>query len=426
MSVVAVVGLGYVGLPVATRAAEVGHTVVGLDSDGAKITSLREGCSHVEDVSDERLQAVLRDGRLRLVQATPTQGDPADYAHGFERFDVGVITVPTPLEDGKPDLSHIERAARTLGRLLRRGCTVVLESTSYPGTTEGLVADVLLEESGLHAGIDYHLGFSPERIDPGNRTYSFETTPKLVAGTNAAGLAKVDEFYRGLVQETVPVSSPAVAESAKLFENIFRQVNIALVNEMAVLAHDLDIDFWEVLEAAETKPYGFMKFTPGPGVGGHCIPVDPGYFSWYAQQRLGRSSRFVELAQEVNETMPDYVLGRAEELIGPRGLSSAEVLVLGVSYKQGTGDLRKSPCLRLVELLSAAGAAVTVCDPYVGDWTATPVVQLADLAGRVPDYDLVLVATDHDDFDFDGLGRDARLVLDCRHRMAPSESVHLL
>lgn len=426
MSLVAVVGLGYVGLPLATRAAEVGHTVVGLDSDPSKIAALRSGSSHVEDISDERLGAVLRDGRLHLVQATPTQGDPARYARGFERFDVGVITVPTPLEDGKPDLSYVEGAARTLGRHLRPGGLVVLESTSYPGTTEGLVADVLQEESGLQAGIDYHLGFSPERIDPGNERYSFETTPKLVSGTDAAALAEVQAFYRGLVETTVPVSSPAVAECAKLFENIFRQVNVALVNEMATLAHELDIDFWQVLDAAGSKPYGFMKFTPGPGVGGHCIPVDPGYFSWFTQQRLGRASRFIDLAREINEAMPAYVVERAGELLGPGGLARAGVLVLGISYKKGTADLRKAPGLDIVDLLLEAGAAVTVSDPYLKDWTATPLLDVADIAGCVGDFDLVIVVTDHDELDFDAVGRTARLVLDCRRRIPANESVHLL
>ena len=420
------VGLGYVGLPLPTRAAQVGHTVIGMDSDETKLSALGLGCSHVEDVSDERLAAVMREGRFRLVLATPTQGDPARYDYGFNGFDIGIITVPTPLEDGKPDLSYVEGAARTLGRRLRPGGVVVLESTSYPGTTEGLVADVLLEESGLQPEVDYHLGFSPERIDPGNEQHDFETTPKLVSGTDAAALAAVESFYAGLVKETVPVSSPTVAECAKLFENIFRQVNVALVNEMATLAHDLDIDFWQVLDAAASKPYGFMKFTPGPGVGGHCIPVDPGYFTWFAQRRLGRSSRFIELAQEVNEGMPGYVVERAEEMLGRSGLLGAQVLVLGVSYKKGTADQRKSPGRSIVDLLLDAGALVTVTDPYARNWTATTSLDASEAAGRAADFDLVILATDHDEFDFEAIGRSARLVLDCRRRMPANESVHTL
>lgn len=424
MSRVVVVGLGYVGLPLAVRSAEAGHEVVGLDCDPGKISSLQAGRSHIEDITDERLAAVLSTGRLRPVLSQPGSGSSGPgFGIAELGFDVGVITVPTPLQDGKPNLSFVEDAARTLGRSLRRGGVVVLESTSYPGTTQGLVADAIFEESQLKPGDDYHLGFSPERIDPGNTVHTFETTPKIVSGTDGPALRKVEEFYAGLVERTVPVSSPAVAELAKLFENIFSQVNIALVNEMAMLAHELGIDVWEALDAADTKPHGFLKHTPGPGVGGHCIPIDPGYLSWFVHRELGRPFRLSELAQEINDAMPEYVVNRAIDLVGAAGLKGARVLLLGVAYKPGTGDTRESPALQIVRLLRQEGAQVTVADPHVRSWTETPVIDVDAVPAKAGEFTLVLVVTDHDEFDFDNIGRSARLVLDCRRRMTPSARV---
>src|SRR4051794_2944876 len=271
MSTVTVVGMGYVGLPLAVHAVEAGYEVLGVDANSDRLTSLRQGSSHVEDVSESRLSAATASGRL-------------SFAHVDEitNFDFGIIAVPTPLKNAIPDLSYVESAARSLGRALKPGGTVVLESTTYPGTTEQLVARVIHEESGL-APTEYHLGFSPERIDPGNKTNDLHNTAKIVSGLGEAALHKINGFYQSIVAKTVPVKSPRVAEMAKLIENIFRQVNIALVNELAQIAHELQVDIWEALEAASTKPYGFMKFQPGPGVGGHCIPVDPLYLTWLAR-----------------------------------------------------------------------------------------------------------------------------------------------
>ncbi len=412
---VAVLGLGYVGLPLAVRAAEVGHTVIGYDPDTFKVEGLNTGHSHVEDIGEDRLAA------LPNFRATC---DAADL-HGF---DIALITVPTPLAGGAPDLSFVKSAARSVGANLRPGAMVVLESTTYPGTTEHLVADVLLAESGLRAGRDYHLGFSPERIDPGNRTFRLETTPKIVSGTTPEALLRIESFYADLVEQTVPVSSPRVAELAKLLENTFRHVNIALVNEMAVLAHEMGIDVWEAIDAAATKPFGFMKFTPGPGVGGHCLPIDPTYLSWAVRSELDKPFRFVELAVDINNHMPDYVASRAADLLNRnrKCLNGSSVLVLGVAYKPGTSDVRESPAERLVELLQLQGADVHVSDPHVTTWDRTPSVDLESVLATVADFDLTILVTDHEEFDFDKIADRAALVLDCRNRMSPAPHVHNL
>jgi UDP-N-acetyl-D-glucosamine dehydrogenase len=410
---VAVLGLGYVGLPLAVRAAEIGHEVVGYDPDAAKVAGLAAGVSPVEDVPDHRLAAA----------GLQVSSDPAVIAG----FDVAVITVPTPLRDGAPDLRYVESAAATVAGALRPGAVVVLESTSYPGTTEHLVAETIGAAGGLQAGRDYDLGFSPERIDPGNPTYRLENTPKVVSGTTPRALARIEAFYAGQVERTVPVSSPRVAELAKLLENTFRHVNIALVNEMAVLAHELGVDVWEAIDAAATKPFGYMRFTPGPGVGGHCLPIDPTYLSWAVRRELDRSFRFVELAVDVNNHMPDYVVDRAAGLLNEhrKCLNGARVLVLGVAYKPGTRDLRESPALRVVRQLTARGADVVVCDPHVPDWAGAR-VDLESLGSALDDADLVVLVTDHPEFDFEKVGARARLVLDCRNRVPAGAHVHRL
>ena len=279
VSAVVVVGLGYVGLPLAMRAVAAGHEVIGYDVDANRVKRLEAGESYVEDVPARELAEALESGRFR--PAT----DPAACAD----FDVAVITVPTPLRDGLPDLGYIEAASRTLARYLRRGATVIVESTSYPGTTQEQVLGWLEEGSVLTAGTDFHLGYSPERIDPGNRTWTLATTPKIVSGINGGSLSAVDSFYQGIVARTVPVSSPREAELAKLIENTFRHVNIALMNELAMFGHELGIDVWEAIDAAATKPFGYMPFYPGPGVGGHCLPIDPSYLSWRVERALGQT-----------------------------------------------------------------------------------------------------------------------------------------
>ena len=409
---VAVLGQGYVGLPLAMRAAEVGYQVVGFDVDERRIGRLAASDSYVEDVSGEQLTAALATDRY-----LPTT-DPEMLAG----FDLAVITVPTPLKEGRhPDLSHVEESARILARHLRPGALVVLESTTYPGTTEELLAGLLEEGSGLVAGRDYHLGYSPERIDPGNTTWRFTNTPKVVSGIDQASLAAIDAFYASLVEKTIPVSGVAEAEMAKLLENTFRHVNIALVNELAVFAADLGIDVWEAIEAASTKPFGFMTFTPGPGVGGHCLPIDPSYLSWRVRRQLGQSFRFVELANDVNEHMPDYVVRRLTAGLNRRRkpVNGSRILLLGLTYKANTGDARESPAMAVAERVLALGAEVRAADPHIAAERVDARVTLVDAtASEAADADAVVVLTDHDAFDYVAIEAAARYVLDTRRRTA--------
>jgi UDP-N-acetyl-D-glucosamine dehydrogenase len=403
-----VVGQGYVGLPLAVRAVEQGYSVVGFDVDGQKAKRLASGDSPVEDITDERLQAALDTGRYQ-----PTS-DPADLAG----FDAAVISVPTPLTEGAPDLSYIEDAARTLAVHLTPGACVVLESTTYPGTTEELLLPLLEQGSGLTAGADFHLGYSPERIDPGNPVYTFENTPKVVSGIDAASLVAVRRLYDRLVEQTVPVSSPREAELTKLLENTFRHVNIALVNELAMFADDLGIDLWEAIDAASTKPFGYMRFTPGPGVGGHCLPIDPSYLSWRVRQSLGVAFRFVELANDVNDHMPDYVVRRLVVGLNRRKLAvnGQRVLLLGLSYKRNTGDARESPSRPIARQLVELGAEVLVADPHVHPDLVPDGVTLVDAtADLAASCAAVIVLVDHDAFDLASLTAGAPYVLDTRH-----------
>lgn len=418
---VVIAGQGYVGLPLGVLAAESGHFhVVGFDVSVARVKRLAAGESYVEDVPAERLAAVLAAGTYR------PSADPQDLAG----FDVAVISVPTPLREGLPDLSHIESAARTLAPHLRVGATVVLESTTYPGTTEELVGPILEEGSGLRLGTDFSLGYSPERIDPGNPVWGLAETPKLVSGVDATSLAKVQGFYDRVVQQTVAVESPKVAELAKLVENTFRHVNIALVNELAMFARELGIDSWQAIDAASSKPFGFMRFTPGPGVGGHCLPVDPVYLSWRVHRALGRRFRFVELANDVNEHMPDYVVQRLIEALNARkrSVNGSRVLLLGLAYKPNTSDARESPAIRVAELLVGLGAEVLAADPHVVEPIPVDrrVVRVDLSAAELAAADAVVVLTDHDGFDWDLVASTASFVLDCRRRLTPSAAVELL
>jgi UDP-N-acetyl-D-glucosamine dehydrogenase len=404
---VRVLGQGYVGLPLAVRAAEVGFDVVGFDVDEAKIKRLAAGESHVEDITDERLRAVIASGRYRA------SSDPADLAG----FDVAVISVPTPLREHLPDLTYIERAAELLAPHLTEGSTVILESTTYPGTTDELVAPILEEGSGLAAGAGFRLGYSPERIDPGNTRWTLETTPKVVSGIDAESLTAVQGFFDALVERTVPVRGTREAELTKLLENTFRHVNIALVNELAMFAHDLNIDIWDAIDAAATKPFGFMKFTPGPGVGGHCLPIDPSYLSWQVRRSLGQTFRFIELANDINEHMPDYVVQRLVAGLNHRGLAvkGRRVLLLGLSYKKGTGDSREAPSIRIAQLLNELGAHVSAVDPYVAaEHVPAGVTRVEGTPQELAAADAVLLLVDHDDFDVATLERLDAYVLDCR------------
>jgi UDP-N-acetyl-D-glucosamine dehydrogenase len=415
---VVIVGQGYVGLPLAVRVANAGFDVVGYDVDEARVKRLAAGESYVEDVPDAALVAVLESGRYR----------PTSEPKACAGFDVAVISVPTPLRDGNPDLTHVEDAARLLARYVRPGATVVLESTTYPGTTEELVAPLLEDGSGLVAGTDFHLGYSPERIDPGNTTWTIANTPKVVAGVDGASLAAVQQFYEAFVERTVPVSGVREAELTKLIENTFRHVNVALMNELAMFAAELGIDVWQALDAAGTKPFGFMRFTPGPGVGGHCLPIDPSYLSWRVRRSLGTSFRFVELANDINAQMPDYVVRRLVTGLNRRrmAVNGSRILLLGLAYKRNTGDARESPSDAVAQRLLALGADVRAADPHVVEEHVDPRVLRVDASPEeLAAADAVVLLTDHDAFDLDAVVSHARYVLDTRHRIAGAQVEHL-
>lgn len=404
----AVLGLGYVGLPVALAAVEAGVEVIGFDVDADRVVVLELGRSPVDTVTDEALDRARATGLLTFTS------DPADLAAATAY----VICVPTPLLDKLPDLSMVTSAVEFVARALSPGDLVSLESTTYPGTTEGLVAERIEQISSLVVGRDYHLVFSPERIDPGNKEFGFGNTPKVVGGVTKACTAAGTAFYRKMVARVVPVSSPREAETAKLLENTFRHVNIALANEMAVFCRELGIDLREAIGAAATKPFGFMPFYPGPGVGGHCIPIDPAYFSWRVRQ-LGLSFRFVELATEINDRMPYYVVSRAAEMLNTlrKSLNGAAILLVGVAYKPEIGDLRESPAFSVAERLIRSGAEVSWHDPLVPEFiiNGRPLPEVKSLdQGGLAGLDLAILHTDHSCLDLDGLVRRAPLVLDTR------------
>jgi nucleotide sugar dehydrogenase len=402
-----VVGQGYVGLPVAVAAAENGFDVTGYEVDPRKVKLLNAGSSYVEDITDERLAGLIEAGVYRA------SGDAAD----MEGFDICVISVPTPMGEGVPDLSYIESASAAVAPFITPGSTVILESTTYPGTTEELSQPILEKGSGLRAGEDFHLGYSPERIDPGNQKYRLENTPKVVSGVDAASLDKVKSFFDRLVEQTVPVSGTREAEMTKLLENTFRHVNIALVNELAMFANALGIDVWESIDAASTKPFGYMRFTPGPGVGGHCLPIDPSYLSWQVERVLGQTFRFVELANDVNEHMPDYVVRRIQGMLNDKSLSvkGSTILIYGMAYKANTGDARETPSRPIVEQLLELGAEVLVADPHVDDHQMPAGAKRVDGTARdAATADLVAYLVDHEAFDTDGIESGETPVLDCR------------
>jgi UDP-N-acetyl-D-mannosaminuronic acid dehydrogenase/UDP-N-acetyl-D-glucosamine dehydrogenase len=407
---VAVIGLGYVGLPVAMRAVAVGHDVVGFDVDKDRIDRLRLAHSFVDDVTDEDLQVALATERFH----------PTDDPTALTGFDVAVISVPTPLRDSAPDLHFIEDAARVLAPFVTLRCCVILESTTYPGTTEEVLVPLLEAGSGLEAGRDFRVGYSPERIDPSNPVWHFDNTPKVVSGVDAESLAVVDEFYGGLVERTVPVPGVREAELAKLLENTFRHVNIALVNELAVYCHELGIDVWSVIDAAATKPFGFMRFTPGPGVGGHCLPIDPSYLSWQVRRSLGRTFRFVELANDVNDHMPDYVALRVASHLNldRKSVNGSNVLLLGLAYKPNSGDARQSPAITVAERLAQLGGTIRAVDPLVEAAHVPSYVEVVDCTEEeLERADVVVILTDHDAIDWDLVARFGAKVVDTRNRL---------
>jgi nucleotide sugar dehydrogenase len=415
---VVVIGLGYVGLPLAREATRAGLSVIGFDIDATVVEALNRGESHVDDVTGTDLDGMLKAGfRATAVEAEITTAAAA------------VICVPTPLSpDGGPDLRAVEGAVAAVARQLRPGMLVVLESTTYPGTTDEVVRPIL-EKSGLAAGTDFHLAFSPERIDPGNKEFGPHNTPKVVGGYTPACTEQAAQFYRRFIETVVRTKGTREAETAKLLENTYRHINIALVNEMAKFCHQLGIDLWDVIRAASSKPFGFQAFYPGPGVGGHCIPIDPNYLSHNVRAKLGYPFRFVELAQEINATMPAYVARRAQNLLNDAGLAikGATVLLLGVTYKRDISDQRESPATALAQRLRQLGANVVYHDPYVPSWTVSGVdiPSADDLDLAVSEADLVILVQNHGSYDAESLAGKAKQFFDTRGATT-SDAAHRL
>jgi UDP-N-acetyl-D-glucosamine dehydrogenase len=401
MRTVGVIGLGYVGLPLAVAFAHEGCEVIALDVDHRKIDAIQAGTSYIEDVPDETLGAVAA-----RIHATTRYADLA-------RADAVLICVPTPLtRNREPDLGPLIDSTRALAEVLQAGQLVVLESTTYPGTTRERVAP-LLEESGLAAGRDFHLAFSPERVDPGRTDFGLRNTPKVIGGLTAACAERAQELYGLVCDHLIPVSSPEAAELTKLLENIFRSVNIALVNELAILSDRMGIDIWEVVDAAATKPYGFMRFEPGPGMGGHCLPVDPFYLTWRARE-FHMSTEFIELAGKINQQMPYHCVERIERALNDaeKPVKGSRIAILGVSYKGGVGDIRESPALRIMHVLSERGAILSYHDRFV---PTLPELGLASVPLEETDgADAVVLVTAHPGVDHDALATEAQLFVDLR------------
>jgi UDP-N-acetyl-D-glucosamine dehydrogenase len=411
---VGIVGLGYVGLPLAREFCQGGANVVGFDVNKKMVKNLNKGVSPLKHLTHKLIKSMLETRRFKAT----------DNMSQLSRVDAILICVPTPLtENREPDMFYVEATCRTISKHLRKGQLVVLESTTYPGTTRDLMLPIL-EESGLKAGRDFYLAYSPEREDPGNKSFQTSTIPKVVGGYDRASLDKALEIYRYAIKELVPVDSCEVAESAKILENVYRCVNIAMVNELKMLFDRMDIDVWEVIRAAGTKPFGFQAFYPGPGLGGHCIPIDPFYLTWKARQ-FGMPTRFIELAGEINTDMPHYVIQRVMEALNDceKSLKGSKVLVLGLAYKKDIDDLRESPSIELIEILREKGAKVDYNDPY---FPRTHKQREHDLkmvskplnATMLKSYDCVLIATDHSCYDYDQIVRHSRLVVDTRNATA--------
>ncbi|MEX2162090.1 MAG: nucleotide sugar dehydrogenase [Anaerolineales bacterium] len=408
---VAVLGLGYVGLPLATVFAEAGFNVLGIDPDPRKVEALKAGTSYIPDVPSEQVARLVKAKKLRAT---------TDFAE-LAKADAVSICVPTPLrKTGDPDLSFIVSATEKLAAHMHPGMVIVLESTTYPGTTRELMQEELAKKSGLKAGEDYFLAFSPERVDPGRTDWTTINMPKVIGGITEACGQVAALWYGQALKSVVPVSSAEVAEMAKLLENTFRMVNIGLVNEMALMCNRLGVDVWEVIDAAATKPFGFMKFTPGPGLGGHCIPIDPLYLSWKLKE-MKYTARFIELASEINTGMPRYVVSRTLEAMNEHGkvLNGSNVLVLGAAYKPDIDDLRESPALDVIALLREKKAKVSYHDPYIPhldheDWKMDSV---PDYMQAAKEADVVVIVTNHKDYDYAGLLKNSQLIMDTRNAL---------
>ncbi len=421
-AIVGVIGLGYVGLPLAAACARGGFRTVGFDVDLAKVEALNGGHSYIDAVASDEVATFLASGHF---------GATADFSRLTE-CDIVVICVPTPLTRHRdPDLKYVMTTAETIAAHLRRGQLVILESTTFPGTTEGVVKPIL-EKNGLTSGVDFFLGFSPEREDPGNANFQTASIPKIVAGDGVIASSLMETFYGAVVARVVAVSSPAVAEAVKITENVFRAVNIALVNELKVIYGAMGMDVWEVIDAAATKPFGYMPFYPGPGLGGHCIPIDPFYLTWKARE-FGLATKFVELAGEINISMPKYVIDNLErqlDLRQKRSLSSSRILIAGIAYKKNVSDIRESPTFHLMDILAKRGATVDYHDPHVP--IIPPTREHSEYAGirsvvlspdTLASYDAVVVSTDHDAVDYRQLAQHSKLVIDTRNVFSRKEIV---
>lgn len=410
---VGVVGLGYVGLPLAVEKARAGFDTTGFDIQPQKVDMVNQGHNYIGDVIDDDLAELVREGKIRAT---------SDFSF-VKDMDFLAICVPTPLDMyQQPDLSYVKSSAESIARYLTPGTMVVLESTTYPGTTEELLKPILEEGSGLVCGRDFYLGFSPERVDPGNRIYKTKNTPKVVGAIGEEALELIASMYRTVLEGDVhTVSCPAVAEMEKILENTFRNINIGLVNEMAILCHKMNIDIWEVIDAAATKPYGFMPFYPGPGLGGHCIPLDPYYLSWKAREYSFHTS-MIETSMMINDKMPEYCKERAMHILNrsKKAINGAKILVLGVAYKQDIDDYRESPAIRVIEQLLSVGADVSYYDPWVprfndGDLMMESIPELTEAV--LDESDLVVVTASHTNVDYHFVQRHAKMIFDTKNAM---------
>jgi UDP-N-acetyl-D-glucosamine dehydrogenase len=409
---VAVLGLGYVGLPLAVVFGEAGFTVTGIDPDARKVEALKQGRSYIQDVPTEKVAQLVQDGKLKAT---------TDFA-AIKDVEAVSICVPTPLrKTGDPDMSYIISATDELAKYMHQGMVVVLESTTYPGTTREVMLPKLEQSQGLKVGVDFFLAFSPERVDPGREDWTTYNTPKVVGGITQDCSEVAATWYKQALETVFPVSSAEAAEMAKLLENTFRMINIGLVNEMAIMCERLGVDVWEVIEAAATKPFGFMKFTPGPGLGGHCIPIDPLYLSW-KMKAFNYNARFIELASEINTNMPRYVVSRVMEALNERGLplKGSKCLVLGAAYKPDIDDLRESPALDVIGLLEKKGALVSYHDPYIPTLTTHEgkvMKSVPDLMEAVRAADCVVIVTNHKVYDYPAILESARFIFDSRNAL---------
>ena len=383
-----VIGLGYVGLPLVVESCNSGLKVFGFDNNSDKVKKLQNGTSPIEDISDEMLKKALQ--KDLTISDSPEALKDCEYI---------VISVPTPLTDYQPDLSYVKAAARTIAENISKDQVIILESTTYPGTTIEVLIPEIESISELKAGKDFHVGYSPERIDPGNETWNFKNTPKVISGIDDNSTKKIKNFYEKIIDEVVEVSGTKEAEMVKLLENTYRHVNIAFINELAILCNMLDIDIWEVVEAAKTKPFGFESFRPGPGVGGHCIPIDPNYLSFKTRQ-IGKPVRFVELAQEINNTMPSYIVSRILEKMNSlqKPMKNSNILILGVAYKKDISDTRESPSIDIIKNLVSKGVNVSFYDPYVESLDLNVSVNKEQDISNFDNYDLILFHTSHSEF----------------------------